>query len=130
VFTDAWTQLSGTGLCHTTTGKAARCDSGNANQDAYNYFPMNAVDALPVDISLGGQNDDFVATIPPSLLAVQEFAFSIDTGWGSDRIVLNDNSGHVFGSLDRISCGPGIERVIATLDVLVASDCETVTRLS
>jgi hypothetical protein len=130
VFTDAWTTLYGTGLCRApATHQVAICDSGNANADPWagDYFPWNAVDSLPVDVSLGGQNDDFVATIPP---LGQEFAFSIDTGWGSDKIVLNDNSGHHWGGNDRISCGPGLDRVTANIDVFVDADCESVTRLT
>jgi hypothetical protein len=129
VFTDAWTTLQGTGLCRSATPQVALCDSGNENADEIHgdSFPRNATDSLAVDVSLGGQNDNFVAEIPP---LGQEFAFSIDTGWGSDRVVLNDNSGHIWGGNDVISCGPGIDKVVTNLDVVVAADCETVTRLT
>jgi hypothetical protein len=127
VFTEAWATLYATGLCTSATTQAARC-AGPDDTNEYNLFPSNAVNLLPVNVVLGGQNDDFVATNLP--INPQEFAFSIDGGWGSDTIVLNDNTGHDFGSYDQISCGPGVDRVIANIDVLVASDCEQVTRLT
>jgi hypothetical protein len=128
VFTDAWSSLYSTGLCRTVLAYVSHCATPNDNAGLYEIFPENAVSSLPVTVVLGGQNDEFVATNLP--LNPQEFAFSVDGGWGSDKIVLNDNTGHDFGSYDQISCGDGIDTVITNVDVTVAPDCENVTRLT
>jgi hypothetical protein len=139
VFNEAWATLDATGLCRPITTNNAVCES--PRDDHNSISPANALPSLPVNVVLGGQNDEFTAVITPDPRdvdplgittdvspSVQEFAFTIDAGWGNDKVVLSDTHTHNWDGQDYISCGPGVDRVITNDDVTVAADCENVTR--
>ena len=125
VFADVNAALTSSGLCKTKAVHVSQCQT--PGDLTLSRPTMNAVDPLPVVVTMGAKGDVFEAVIAP---LVQEFSFSVNLGDGNDTIVLVDNTGTTTGAVDQISCGTGVDSVTTTLETVVAPDCESVQRLT
>ena len=141
------TLAGASGLCHKDNARSGYCETPLQSRSCGSLFCTewftDPQSPLPIRVALGANKDQFRAvltgydptqlagTAPP--LGGAAISFMIDGGDGDDAIRLVDmtppRDERFAPGPDSIVCGPGNDTVVTTIDVLVASDCESVSRI-